>query len=76
MPEIRTEVIAQKDEFLLMATDGLWDVMGSQQAVNFIRTRLSNHHKVKLACKELVREALSLGSIDNTSAIIVILNQG
>ena len=59
-----------------MATDGLWDVMESQQAVNFLRTRLSAHRKVKLACKELVREALKLGSIDNTSAIVVALNQG
>ncbi|GMH90914.1 hypothetical protein TrVE_jg6117 [Triparma verrucosa] len=75
VPEVKTEIITDRDEFLLMATDGLWDVMESQQAVNFVRTCLNRHHKVKLAVKEIVREALKMGSIDNVSAVIVMFNQ-
>ncbi|GMH50991.1 hypothetical protein TL16_g00921 [Triparma laevis f. inornata] len=74
-PEVKTEIITERDEFLLMATDGLWDVMESQQAVNFVRTCLNRHHKVKLAAKEIIREALKMGSIDNVSAVIVMFNQ-
>ena len=29
--EIRTEVLSDKDEFMILACDGLWDVLTSQQ---------------------------------------------
>ena len=75
MPEIRTEAITDRDEFVLLATDGLWDIMDSQNAVNFLRLALNRHHKVKQAVKDLVREAIKLGSVDNVSAVVVVFNK-
>ncbi|PWZ43781.1 putative protein phosphatase 2C 42 [Zea mays] len=36
-PEVRTEEITQDDQFLIIACDGIWDCLTSQQAVDFIR---------------------------------------
>lgn len=40
-PEIRMERLTAADEFLLLACDGLFDVFTSQEAINFVRTRLA-----------------------------------
>jgi hypothetical protein len=59
------------DEFIILACDGIWDVMTSQQAVNFVRRRLLAHRDARRAAQELVDKALELTSIDNCSAIVV-----
>lgn len=43
--------------------------------VNFIRLGLARHHKVKVIAKEIVKEALKVGSVDNVSVVIVMVNQ-
>lgn len=38
-PEIRTiEVNRETDEFVILASDGLWDVMTSDEAVEFVHS--------------------------------------
>lgn len=37
-PEIRIMQITGDTEFLVLACDGIWDVMSSQQAVSFLHT--------------------------------------
>ena len=39
-PDIETLTLTDSDEFVLLACDGVWDVMDNQQAVDFIRKRL------------------------------------
>ncbi len=36
-PEIRVEELTPKDQFVIIATDGLWDVVSDQKAVNIAR---------------------------------------
>lgn len=43
VPEIRVETLAEEDEFVVLACDGIWDVMSNQQVINFIRLRLLPH---------------------------------
>jgi len=59
----------------VIACDGVWDVMTSQQVVNFVRRKLREHSDVQRAAEELVQKALKLNSIDNVSAFVVALNQ-
>ena len=74
-PEIFIEPVSQTEEFLVIATDGLWDVMSSQQVVNFVRTRLNEHRDLARVARELTDEALRNSSVDNVSAIVVAFNQ-
>lgn len=64
-----------KDEFMVLATDGLWDVMQSQQVINFVRRRLSIHRSLSGVTQELVEEALKQSTVDNVSVVIVAFNQ-
>jgi protein phosphatase 2C family protein 2/3 len=40
-PEVTVHNITEEDEFLVIACDGIWDCMSSQQVVDFIRRKIS-----------------------------------
>jgi protein phosphatase 1G len=40
MPEIREQELQEDDEFLILACDGIWENLSSQQVVDFVRQRL------------------------------------
>ena len=69
----------KQDEFIIIASDGLWDVISNQDSVDFCHSALAtakrNHEiipdvKNHLA-KLLVEEAQRRGSMDNISAVII-----
>lgn len=44
VPDIYQYNLMDSDEFIIMACDGLWDVISNHEAVNFVRDHLSNNH--------------------------------
>jgi len=60
------------DEFLLLACDGLWDVMDTDDAVRVVRDLLF-HKKwtAKKAAARLAELAIHLGSSDNVTVILI-----
>ena len=75
-PEVKLEPLGNGDEFCVIATDGLWDVMPSQQVVNFLRLRLWNHKDLERAARELTKEAVhGQKSLDNVSVVLVAFHQ-
>ena len=40
-PDCIIEKLQPVDEFIIVACDGVWDVMSNQAAVDFVRSRLS-----------------------------------
>ncbi|CAE7542840.1 ptc2, partial [Symbiodinium sp. KB8] len=74
-PEIFSEPVTADDEFVVLACDGVWDVMTNQQVVNYVRRRLLAHGDVQVAADDLVKKAVELNTIDNVTVIIVALNQ-
>ncbi|XP_050214186.1 probable protein phosphatase 2C 27 [Mercurialis annua] len=70
-PELKLITLTKEDEFLIIGSDGIWDVFSSQNAVAFARRRLREHNDVKLCCKEVVEEAIKRGAIDNLTVVII-----
>lgn len=60
--------------FMILASDGLWDVMSSQYAVDFISNRYL--HQDDFGARELVVRALDLNSKDNITVLIVLFRNG
>ncbi len=60
-PEVTRLELSPLDEFVLLACDGLFDVMSSQRAVELARTSLREHNHPQQCAEELVRGAASHG---------------
>ncbi|RZB65437.1 probable protein phosphatase 2C 27 isoform X2 [Glycine soja] len=73
-PELKLMTLTKEDEFLIIASDGIWDVFSSQNAVDFARRRLQEHNDEKQCCKEIVQEASKRGSTDNLTVVMVCFN--
>mmetsp|Transcript_16403 Transcript_16403/g.28400 ORF Transcript_16403/g.28400 Transcript_16403/m.28400 type:complete len:225 (-) Transcript_16403:936-1610(-) len=64
-----TEVQLQgDDEFLILACDGLWDVVSDQQAVDLVTAPDLDANKM---AEMLVKHGLSQGSTDNMTVMVV-----
>lgn len=61
-------------KFIILASDGLWDVMKSEEAVQFIEERFLEQKD--FGARELVHKAYDLMSNDNISVVIVIFKDG
>ncbi|RZR70871.1 hypothetical protein BHM03_00001996 [Ensete ventricosum] len=59
-PDIYQVALGSDVEFVLLASDGLWDYMKSSDAVSFVRDQLRQHGDVQLACEALARVVLVL----------------
>ena len=74
-PDLRHHPVKKTDEFFIVASDGVWDVLTSQEAVNFVRRFLvENAGDVDAAARALVGKALHSGTVDNVSAVITVVN--
>lgn len=67
VPDIIKHEINDTDELLIMACDGLWDVISDQQAVNLIRDETD----MQTAAERLRNYALDHGSTDNISVLVI-----
>ena len=53
-PEVQTYTLTSEDEFLVLACDGLWDVMSSQRCMELARTHLRDNNDPQLCAEHLV----------------------
>lgn len=68
VPEIHTyDLHPTEDRFLILACDGIWDVMDDEEAVSVC----SEHSSTDRAANALIRRAFEIGSDDNLTALIV-----
>lgn len=71
LPECRSISLLPGHEFLIIASDGLWDVVSSAEAVTRAKGALAAGKNASEAAEELCDLALKLGSSDNVTAVIV-----
>jgi protein phosphatase 1L len=75
-PEFVELTIAPGDEFMVLATDGVWDVFSNQDAVDYVGSLMAlGHRDPTILANKLVRQAIRLGSEDNVTAIVVLFDQ-
>ena len=71
-PEIRVQERSESDAFLVLACDGVWDVMSNADVGDFLLARTSDGiEALDELAESLIQECLARGSRDNMSAIIV-----
>ncbi|OMP08483.1 phosphatase 2C (PP2C)-like protein [Corchorus olitorius] len=83
-PEVMEWELTNRDEFLILASDGLWDVISNEVACRVVRRCLNgqirrkgsldhivNENRAAEAAAVLVELAIARGSKDNISVIIV-----
>lgn len=59
VPDVKKVELTPLDEFVIVACDGVWDMMGNQAAVDFIRNELADHRDLSLACERLLNCCLA-----------------
>lgn len=68
-PDILTfDLKDMKAQFMILASDGLWDEFSNEEAVAFVRENMDDPF---LGAKKLAIEAYSKGSVDNITILIV-----
>jgi serine/threonine protein phosphatase PrpC len=68
-PEIRHRTLTEGDDYLVLASDGIWDVL-SNQIVAEIVARAGG---CRAAATAVTEEALRRGSMDNVTAVVISL---
>lgn len=67
-PEITEKQIDAEDEYLVLATDGLWDVLRNDEVAKLVLKHSKNFVNIgKLLCSE----AIMMGSADNVTALVI-----
>ncbi|KAL6549440.1 hypothetical protein OROHE_008557 [Orobanche hederae] len=76
-PETKVLKLEPEHEFLLLASDGLWDKVSNQEAVDVARPLCVNIDKPKplSACRKLVDLSVSRGSTDDVSVMLIQLGR-
>lgn len=68
-PDIMTfDLNKHQPQFLILATDGLWDTFTNEEAVEYIKDRLDEPH---FGAKSIILQAYYKGSLDNITVMVV-----
>lgn len=54
LPDVKRTTISSKDEFMILACDGIWNSMSSEEVVAFVRKRLTaGQTKLSVICEDV-----------------------
>ncbi|KAH7523955.1 probable protein phosphatase 2C 60 isoform X1 [Ziziphus jujuba] len=75
-PDINTVELCDDDEFMVLACDGIWDCMSSQQLVDYIHEQLRSESKLSAVCERVLDKCLAPSTAggegcDNMTMILV-----
>jgi serine/threonine protein phosphatase PrpC len=78
-PDVMIMELTPADRFLILACDGIWDILTNDQAVAFVETRLSQGMDPSKICSQMCDHCLATDTqgigkgCDNMSAMVVVL---
>ncbi|KAL8276260.1 hypothetical protein RQP46_011334 [Phenoliferia psychrophenolica] len=76
-PDINVHEHTPEDEFLVIACDGIWDVLSSQQTIDYVRRAIAQRKELSTICEELMTSCLAPDSdwggvgCDNMTVLLV-----
>ncbi|CAI0376608.1 unnamed protein product [Linum tenue] len=75
-PDINTVELCEDDDFIVLACDGVWDCLSSQQLVDFIHEQLKSEAKLSTVCERVLDRCLAPSTAggegcDNMTMILV-----
>ncbi|KAL1916260.1 uncharacterized protein VTP21DRAFT_5877 [Calcarisporiella thermophila] len=76
-PDIQEHKLTDEVEFLVLACDGIWDCMSSQEVIDFVRREIARKESLAAACEHLMDRCLApdseIGGVgcDNMTVIII-----
>jgi len=83
LPDVEQQVSAEPDismisrkptdQFIIIACDGIWDVMSNELVCAFVLDKMKEGYPISAICEVLIDHCLDLGSRDNMSVIIIAL---
>lgn len=62
-----------RPQFIILASDGLWDTFSNEEAVAYIKERLDEQH---FGAKSIVLESYNRGSVDNITVMVIVFKNG
>lgn len=83
LPDVEIKNITRDHEFLIIACDGIWDVLSNEEVVEFIRNRIAQMIPPEIICEELMTRCLApdcqmggLGCDNMTVILICFIHEG
>ncbi|KAI6039320.1 PP2C-domain-containing protein [Pisolithus marmoratus] len=81
-PDVMVHQLGDEDEFFVLACDGIWDCLSSQQVVNFIRLKVAEGKELAEICEMICEHCLApdtssaagIGCDNMTILIVAVLN--
>ncbi|ELR53104.1 Putative protein phosphatase 1N, partial [Bos mutus] len=70
-PEVTALARQAEDEFMLLASDGVWDAMSGSALAGLVASRLCLGLAPELLCAQLLDTCLCKGSLDNMTCLLV-----
>uniref|UniRef100_A0A182QRH9 PPM-type phosphatase domain-containing protein n=1 Tax=Anopheles farauti TaxID=69004 RepID=A0A182QRH9_9DIPT len=67
------DLVDHRPQFLILASDGLWDTFTNEEAVAYVRERLDEPH---FGAKSIALQSYSRGSVDNITVLVIVLKNG
>lgn len=81
-PDVQSRDLTDDLEFIVIACDGIWDVLSNEEVVDFVRKRIAERMEPSIICEELMTRCLAPGcqmgglGCDNMTVILIAFING